>query len=36
MRAHDEEWLFYGDIDRPVYVVCKITSVDDVDRFQAP
>ena len=29
-RAHDEEWLLYGDIDRPVYVVCKITSVDEV------
>ncbi len=29
-RAHDEEWLLYGDIDRPVYVVCKITSVEEV------
>ncbi|MBK6368723.1 MAG: hypothetical protein IPF64_02560 [Flavobacteriales bacterium] len=29
-RAHDEEWLLYGDIGRPVYVVCKITSADDV------
>lgn len=26
-RAHDEQWLLSGDIDRPVYVVCKITSV---------
>ena len=29
-RAHDEEWLLYGDIDRPVYVVCKITSAEEV------
>ncbi len=29
-HAHDEQWLLYGDIDRPVYVVCKITSVDEV------
>ena len=29
-RAHDEEWLLYGDIDRPVYVVCKITAAEEV------
>jgi 4-amino-4-deoxy-L-arabinose transferase-like glycosyltransferase len=29
-RAHDEEWLLYGDIDRPVYVVCKVTSAGEV------
>ncbi|MBX2971805.1 MAG: glycosyltransferase family 39 protein [Flavobacteriales bacterium] len=29
-RAHDERWLLHGDIDRPVYVVCKITSADEV------
>ncbi|MBL7954255.1 MAG: glycosyltransferase family 39 protein [Flavobacteriales bacterium] len=29
-RAHDEQWLLSGDIDRPVYVVCKITSVAEV------
>lgn len=29
-RAHDETWLLHGDIDRPVYVVCKITSVEEV------
>ncbi len=29
-HAHDEEWLLYGDIDRPVYVVCKITSAEEV------
>jgi hypothetical protein len=32
-RAHDEEWLLYGDIDRPVYLSCKITSVDEVIDF---
>ena len=29
-RSHDEEWLLYGDIDRPVYVVCKITAAEEV------
>lgn len=29
-RARDEQWLLSGDIDRPVYVVCKITSVAEV------
>ncbi len=29
-RSHDEEWLLHGDIDRPVYVVCKITAVEEV------
>lgn len=29
-RAHDEQWLLHGDIDRPVYMVCKITSADEV------
>lgn len=28
--AHDEEWLLHGAIDRPVYVVCKITAVEEV------
>lgn len=29
-RSYDEQWLLHGDIDRPVYVVCKITSADEV------
>ena len=29
-RAYDEEWLMKGDVDRPVYVVCKVTSADEV------
>lgn len=29
-RAHNEEWLLYGDIDRPIYVVCKITAAEEV------
>ena len=29
-RAHDEEWLLHGDVDRAVYVVCKVTSVEEV------
>jgi hypothetical protein len=29
-RAYDEEWLLHGDVDRPVYVVCKVTSVEEV------
>lgn len=29
-RAHDENWLLLGEIDRPVYVVCKVTSADEV------
>ena len=29
-RSHDEEWLLYGDIDRPVYVVCKVTAAEEV------
>jgi len=29
-RAHDEDWLLHGSIDRPVYVVCKITSMEEV------
>jgi hypothetical protein len=29
-RAHDEAWLLHGDVDRPVYVVCKVTSVEEV------
>lgn len=33
-RAHDEEWLLYGDIDRPVYVVCKITAVEEVSSIR--
>ncbi|MBL7950535.1 MAG: glycosyltransferase family 39 protein [Flavobacteriales bacterium] len=28
-RAHDDEWLLHGDIDRPVYVVCKVTSAEE-------
>ena len=30
-RAFEEPWLLHGDIDRPVYVVCKITHVGEVD-----
>ncbi len=30
MRSHNEEWLLYDKIDRPVYVVCKITSAQEV------
>lgn len=29
-RAYSEDWLFHGDIDRPVYLVAKITSEEDV------
>jgi len=29
-RNHDEEWLLHGNMDRPVYVVCKITAVEEV------
>lgn len=29
-RAYDEEWLFHGDIDRPVYLVTKNTDEDGV------
>ena len=29
-RAHDEQWLLNGAIDRPVYVVCKVTSAEEV------
>jgi hypothetical protein len=29
-RAYDEEWLFHGAIDRPVYLVAKVTSEEDV------
>jgi 4-amino-4-deoxy-L-arabinose transferase-like glycosyltransferase len=29
-RSNEEEWLLYGDIDRPVYVVCKITAAEEV------
>jgi len=29
-RSHDEEWLLYGDVDKPVYVVCKITSAEEI------
>jgi len=32
-RAHDEQWLLHGDIDRPVYVVCKVTSAYEVGRI---
>ncbi|MGB3527213.1 MAG: glycosyltransferase family 39 protein [Flavobacteriales bacterium] len=28
--AHSEEWLLYGEVDRPVYVVCKVTSAEEV------
>ena len=33
-RAHDEEWLLYGDIDRPLYVVCKITAAEEVSKVR--
>ncbi len=29
-RAYDAEWLFHGTIDRPVYLVAKVTSEEDV------
>ncbi len=29
-RAYDEEWLFHGDIDRPVFLVTKITDEEGV------
>ncbi|MCL4281772.1 MAG: glycosyltransferase family 39 protein [Flavobacteriales bacterium] len=29
-RAHDQDWLLGGRVDRPVYVVCKVTSAQDV------
>ena len=28
-RVHDREWLLHGDVDRPVYVVCKITTAEE-------
>lgn len=30
MRSYDETWLLKGEVDRPVYVVCKVTSADVV------
>ena len=30
-RAHDPEWLVHGDIDRSVYISCKITHVREVE-----
>jgi hypothetical protein len=30
LRAWDEEWLLQGAIGRPVYVVCKVTSAEEV------
>lgn len=29
-RAYDEEWLFHRTIDRPIYLVAKVTSEGDV------
>lgn len=29
-QAHSEEWLLHGEVDRPVYVVCKVTSAEEV------
>lgn len=29
-RAHDEEWLLTGPVDRAVYVVCKITTAPEL------
>jgi 4-amino-4-deoxy-L-arabinose transferase-like glycosyltransferase len=29
-RAKSEAWLLYGDIDRPVYLSCKVTHADEV------
>ena len=26
-RAHDRDWLLNGDVDQPVYAICKITAV---------
>jgi 4-amino-4-deoxy-L-arabinose transferase-like glycosyltransferase len=28
-RVHDREWLLHGEVDRPVYVVCKITAAEE-------
>ena len=28
--AYDENWLLTGDVDRPVYVICKVTSAEEV------
>lgn len=28
--SYDENWLLTGDVDRPVYVVCKVTSAEEV------
>lgn len=29
-RAHSADWLLHGEVDRPVYVVCKVTSAQEV------
>ena len=29
-RAHHADWLLHGEVDRPVYVVCKVTSAPEV------
>ncbi len=29
-RAHNEDWLLHGEVDRPVYVACKVTAAEDV------
>lgn len=34
MRSHNEEWLLYDQIDRPVYVVCKVTAADEVAQIR--
>lgn len=34
IRSHNEEWMLYDKIDRPVYVVCKITSALEVSEIR--
>ncbi len=34
-HAYDEEWLLKGEVDRPVFVVCKVTRADEVAAIPA-
>jgi 4-amino-4-deoxy-L-arabinose transferase-like glycosyltransferase len=33
INSTDEDWLLKGDIDKPVYFVCKINNVDDWEKW---
>ena len=32
-QSHDQQWLLYGNADKPVYVVAKIHKVDELKEF---